>query len=200
MTKLFDKYDTKNIVVNDLSLRKYIYFDEKLIPHSFGRHTKKTMGKSKISVVERLINKIMRSGQGKRRLSGNYIRNRRATGKKFQAINIVKDAFEIIDKKTGKNPVQLLVQAIENSAPREDTTRIKRGGISYTEAVDVSPLHRIDEALKNIGLACFASSFNSKKSAAEALAEEIILAAENSNKSFAIKRKEEIERIAKSSR
>ncbi len=197
---VFDKYDTTKIDVRDLSLKKYMSFGTKIVPHSFGRQAGKSMGKSKISVIERLINKLMRSGQGKRRLSGNYIRGRGGTGKKFQAINIVKDAFEIVEKEKKQNPVQLLVQAIENSAPREDTTRIKKGGVSYTEAVDVSPMHRIDEALKNIGLACFASSFNNKKTAEQALAEEIILAAENSNKSFAIKRKEEIERIAKGSR
>ena len=46
---------------------------------------------------------------------------------------------------------------------------IKRGGISYTQAVDVAPMKRFDESLKNIALAAFSSSFNNKKSASNLL-------------------------------
>ena len=95
----------------------------------------------------------MRSGQGKRKLSGKYIRGRGACGKKLQAMRIVEKAFDRIEKQTKENPVQVLINAIENSAPREDITRIKRGGISYTVSVDVAPTKRIDEALKNLALA-----------------------------------------------
>ena len=142
----------------------------------------------------------MRSGQGKRKLSGKDIRGRGACGKKLQAMRQIQEAFEKIEKQTKENPIQLLVKAIENSAPREDITRIKRGGISYTVAVDIAPMKRIDESLKNIALAAFSQSFNSKISGADALAKEIMLAAKDDSTSFSIKRRNEIERIALGSR
>jgi small subunit ribosomal protein S7 len=142
----------------------------------------------------------MRSGQGKRRLSGKYIRGRGSCGKKQQAMSIIEKAFTIVEQQTKENPVQVLVRAIEKSAPREDTTRLTRGGISYTQAVDVAPLKRIDESLKNLALAAFAQSFNNKTPAPEALAKEIILASKEEAGSFSIKRRDEIERIAKASR
>ena len=151
-------------------------------------------------MVERLINKVMRSGQGKRKMSGKYIRGRGATGKKINAMKIIEKAFEIIERETKQNPVQILIQAIENSAMREDTTRIKKGGVAYSVSVDVSPMRRVDEAVKNLGLAGFASSFNSKVSAEEGLAKEIILAAKGDNASFSIRRRDEVERIAMASR
>ena len=199
-TLVFGKWATDEIKVSDISVAKYLSFESKFIPHTFGKMTRKKFGKGKLSIIERLINKIMRSGQGKRKLSGKYIRGRGSCGKKLQAMKIVEDAFMIISEQTKENPVQALVKAIENSAPREDTTRIKRGGVSYSVSVDVSPLKRIDEALKNIALAAFASSFNRKVKASEALAKEIILASKNDSASFSIKRKDEIERIAISSR
>ena len=199
-TLLFDKWGTDGIQVRDLGLAKYISVEAKIIPHSFGKKTRKRFEKAHVSIVERLINKIMRSGQGKRKLSGKYIRGRDSCGKKFQAMGIVERAFEKIEGETQQNPVQVLIRAVENAAQREDITRMKKGGIAYTVAVDVSPMKRLDEALKNIALACFSGSFNNKKSAWEALAEEIILAAKGDNKASSIKRRDEVERIAKSSR
>lgn len=200
MAKVFGKWDTENIKVNDPGLAVYISTDAKVIPHSFGLKSRKKFGKSHMFIVERLINKVMRSGQGKRKLSGKFIRGRGSTGKKMQAMRIVEEAFEIIEKKTNKNPVEVLIKAVENSAPREDVTRFRKGGLIYSQSVDVAPMRRLDEALKNIALAGFANSHRSKKSAAEALAEEIILASQDDVKSYAIKRRNEVERIAASSR
>lgn len=200
MTKVFERWETNDVKVSDLSLANYVNLSTKMVPHSFGRMQQYTLQKAKLSVVERLINKIMRSGQGKRKLSGKYIRGRGSCGKKIQSMKIVEKAFYIVEKDTKQNPVQVLVQAIENSAPREDITRIKRGGISYTVAVDIAPMNRVDEALKNIALAAFAQSFNTKTSAEQALAKELMLAAKGDSTSFSIKRRDEVERIAVSSR
>ncbi|MFH1752319.1 MAG: 30S ribosomal protein S7 [archaeon] len=198
--KLFDKWDEKDVKVNDVSLSKYLNLQNKRIPHSFGKHAKKRFEKSEVSIVERLVNKLMRSGQGKRKLSGKYIRGRGNTGKKLKAMKIVETTFEKIEKQTKQNPLQVLVKAIEHSAPREDTTRLKKGGISYTLSVDVSPQKRVDEAIKNLSLAAFASSFNNKTAVSDALAKELILASKEDAQSFSVKRRDEIERIAKSSR
>jgi len=199
-TLLFDKWDTKGIVISDLGLARYMNLETKIVPHTFGKRTRSRFGKANLPVVERLINKIMRSGQGKRRLSGKFIRGRNSCGKKAQAMEIVEDAFESIERQAKQNPVQVLVKAIENAAQREDITRMKKGGIAYTVAVDVAPMKRMDEAIKNIALAGFSGSFKSKKTAAEALAEEIILASKGDAKSLSIKRRDEVERVAKSSR
>lgn len=199
-SKVFGKWSSKGIEVKDFSLSNYLNLDSKNVPHSFGKLAVKRFGKANISIVERLINKIMRSGQGKRKLSGKYIRGRGSTGKKFQAMKIVEKAFELVERETKENPIQVFVKAIENSAPREDTTRISRGGISYTVAVDISPIKRIDEAIKNLALASFQQSFNTKITAEEALAKEIVLASKENSQSFAVKRRDEVERIAKSSR
>ena len=200
MATVFGKWGPEGVKVSDLGLARYIVLDSKTVPHSFGRQTKRKFEKGKMSVVERLVNKVMRSGQGKRKLSGKYIRNRQGCGKKLQAMRIVEEAFSIVEQKTKQNPLQVLVKAIENAAPREDTTKIKRGGIAYAVAVDVAPMTRVDEALKNIALAGFVGSFNKKKSAGEALAEELILASQEDPKSISVKRRDEVERIAKSSR
>lgn len=200
MAKLFDRWETEGIKVRDLGLERYISLESRVIPHSFGRKSKRCFEKSKVNIVERLVNKIMRSGQGKRKLSGKYIRGRGSTGKKLQALEIVEKAFEKIEKRSEKNPVEVLVRALEYSAPREDTTRLKKGGISYSQSVDVAPMRRLDEALKNLAVAAFANSFNNKVKAEDALAEELILASQENPKSYAVKRRNEVERIAMSSR
>jgi small subunit ribosomal protein S7 len=199
-TKIFGKWSVEGIEVRDLSLKKYICLDAKIVPHTFGQRSSKPFAKAKVNVVERLINKVMRSGQGKRKLSGKFIRGRKSCGKKLQAMEIVEKAFEEIERREKKNPVEVLIRAIENAAPREDVTRFRKGGILYTQSVDIAPLRRLDEALKNIALAAFANSFNKKISAEQALAEEIILASKDDSRSYAIKRKNEVEHIAMSSR
>ena len=183
--KVFGKWDT-NVEVRDPSLKKYIALMPVYLPHTGGRHEHRRFGKARVPIVERLINNIMRPGRNK--------------GKKMLAYNIVKTAFEIVALKTGQNPIQVLVRAIENAAPREEVTRIMYGGIVYYVAVDVSPQRRADLALRHIVLGAKEASFNNPRPIEEALAEEIIAAANNDPKSFAIRKKEEIERIALSSR
>ncbi|BBD71652.1 30S ribosomal protein S7 [Sulfodiicoccus acidiphilus] len=183
--KIFGAWDTE-VQIRDPSLKKYISLSPVYLPHSGGRHEHRRFGKSRISIVERLINNVMRPGKNK--------------GKKILAYNIVKMAFQIISAKTGENPIQVLVRAIENGAPREETTRIMYGGIVYYVAVDISPQRRVDLALRHIIEGARAAAFNNPKPIEEALAEEIMAAASADPKSFAVKRKEEIERIALSSR
>ncbi len=184
--KLFGKWNFEGIVVRDPSLKKYISLRPVYLPHTGGRHEHRRFGKAEVPIVERLMNNLMRHG--------------RNAGKKHLAYNIVKKAFEIIHLKTGENPIQVLVRAIENSAPREETTRIMYGGIIYHVAVDVAPLRRVDLALRHLTDGARNAAFRSSKSIAECLADEIILAANNDPKSYAVARKEEIERIALSSR
>ncbi len=184
--KVFGRWGFENIVVRDPSLKKYISLRPVYLPHTGGRHEHRRFGKAEVPIVERLINQLMKHG--------------RNTGKKHLAYNIVKRAFEIIYLKTKTNPIQVLVRAIENSGPREETTRIIYGGIIYHVAVDVAPLRRVDLALRHITDGARQAAFRTAKNIAECLAEEIIAAANNDPKSYAISKKEEIERIALSSR
>ncbi len=184
--KLFGKWSYEGVEVRDPSLKRYICLKPVWLPHTGGRHEHRRFGKAEVPIVERLINKLMRPG--------------RNMGKKHLAYNIVKQAFEIIHLRTGMNPIQVLVRAIENAAPREDVTRIMYGGITYFVAVDVSPQRRVDVALKHLTEGARMCAFNNPKPIEECLAEEIIAAANNDPKSYAIRRKEEIERIALSSR
>jgi len=184
--KLFGKWSYRDVVVTDPSLKKYISLRPVIVPHTAGRHARKRFGKATVPIVERLINRLMRKAKN--------------TGKKHLAYNIVKLAFDLIYIKTKENPLQVLVRAIENAAPREETTRIMYGGIVYHVAVDISPLRRVDLALRHITEGAFNCSFRSAKPIEECLADEIIAAAAYDTRSYAIQRKEEIERIALSSR
>ncbi|WXG45659.1 MAG: 30S ribosomal protein S7 [Candidatus Atabeyarchaeum deiterrae] len=184
--KLFGKWDFKDIKVNDVGLRKYISLKPVYIPHTGGRHEHSKFGKSQMPIVERFLNRLMKTGAN--------------TGKKHLATNIVKSAFEIIELKTGENPVKVLVQAIENAAPREETTRISYGGIVYHQSVDVAPQRRIDLAMRFIIAGASSASFKNPKTIDECLADEIMAVATKNPKAHAIQKKDEKERIALSAR
>ena len=184
--KIFGLWDCKDIEIKDVGLVRYINLTERLVPHSAGRHEHKRFHKSYVHIIERLANKLMSPGKN--------------TGKKIMALNVVKSALQIIELKTGNNPIQVLVDAIVNCAPREETTRISYGGIVYHTAVDSAPQRRVDVALRLLAMSVRKASFNNIKSFDEILAEQIILAARNDPSSNAIKRKQDIERVALSAR
>ena len=150
---LFGKYSFKDVEVTDVSLKNYVCLTPTSIPHSAGRHVKKAFGKASVNLVERLVNKLMRGGTGDK-ISGKVIRTKgRLQGKKQKVMKVVRIAFEIVNKRANKNPIQLLVDAVQNAAPREDVTRVSMGGVSYQVAVDISASRRLDLALRNIALA-----------------------------------------------
>jgi len=197
---LFNKYDLGEVKLEDPSLGPYINLEPITIPHSHGRQAHRQFGKMRVSIVERLVNKLMRGGTGEK-TSGKVIRTHgKLQGKKSKALNIVEKAFADIAARTKQNPVQVFVNALRNTAPREDTTRVQYGGISYQVAVDVSAQRRLDMALRNIALAAIMGSFDNKRTLAQALADEIILASQNNISSYAIKKRDETERIARSTR
>jgi len=191
---LFRKWDFTQVKVDDPGLQKVLSLKPTIMPTTFGRHEHKRFGKADVNVVERLANKLMHFGK-------KYAKNTgRMGGKKERAINIVKTAFDIIYLKTDQNPLSILVKAIENASPNEDTTRIVYGGVVYHVSVDVSPLRRIDLALRFITEGVKESTFSNPKTVEEALADEVMLAAQSNMNSFAIKKKNEQERIAMASR
>jgi len=184
--KLFGKWSFEGIQVDDPGLSKYISIKPVYVPHSMGRHEHGKFHKAKVSIIERLINNLMRPGS--------------CAGKKTRAITLVKNAFEIIYLRTGENPIQVLVTAVKNTAPGEDTTRISYGGIAYHQAVDISPQRRVDLSLRFLSEGTRKQSFGNPKALDEYLAEELILASKKDVKSYAVKKRNEMERIARSSR
>ncbi|PSP99322.1 30S ribosomal protein S7 [Halobacteriales archaeon QS_4_70_19] len=181
---LFERYSVDDIEYDDPSTRRYITVTP--VAHTMGRHANKQFKKSEISIVERLINRLMQTDEN--------------TGKKQMATRIVREAFATIEDRTDENPVQTLVTAVENSGPREETVRLKYGGISVPKAVDVAPQRRVDQALKFIAQGVEQNSYKTKTTAAEALAQQLIGAADYDLQTYAVSQKEEKERVAAAAR
>jgi small subunit ribosomal protein S7 len=194
--KIFDLYDISEIKVKDPGLQAVINLDAKLILKSFGRNNQK-YGQAKVNVVERMINRLAVAGhRGKK----HRIILGHCTGKYSKNAKIILNAFELIEKKTKKNPVEVLIQAIENVAPREEVTLIEYGGAKYPQAVDVAPLRRINLAIRWIVQGSSDKAFGKKKTIAQGLADEIIMASDSNGDSFSFRKRNESEKQADSAR
>jgi len=187
---VFGKWSVEDVQCADLSLKDYINFKgvshSKYLPHTAGRYNKIRFRKAQCPIIERVINSLMMHG--------------RNNGKKMLTMRIVKHAFEIIHLMTGENPVQVLVSAIMNGGPREDSTRIGRAGSVRRQACDVSPMRRVNQAIWLLCTGSRNAAFRNTKTMAECLADELINASKGSSNSYAIKKKDELERVAKSNR
>lgn len=183
---LFDKYPF-TAVCEDISLAPYINLDTKIIlPHTANRNNKKHFGKASTPVVERIACQLMRRG--------------RNSGKKRLACKALESACDIMHLITSENPLQIITNAIVNAGPREDSARIGRAGNMKRTSVDVSPMRRINLAISNLLKGIRDGSRKTIKTLPEMIADEFINAARNSPNSYAIKKKDEIERVAKSNR
>ena len=183
--KLYGKWSFDDVEVNDISLEDYLAVKTKyarFTAHTAGRYQKKRFRKAQCPIVERLTNSLMMHG--------------RNNGKKLMAVRIVQHAFDIVHLLTDQNPIQVLVDAIINGGPREDATRIGSAGVVRRQAVDVSPLRRVNQAIWLITTGAREAAFRNIKTMAECLADELINAAKGSSNSYAIKKKDEIERVA----
>ena len=178
---LFGKWDLTEVNIEDTTLEKYINLDAFQVPHTGGRHSKKRFGRGNLTIIERFINNLMRS--------------EKYTGKKAQAYNVLKNAFDIINSKKKENPAQVMVRALENSAPRAAVVSLRYGGIRVYSGVDVSPTRRVDTAIRNICIGTIESS-KKQRSIENALSKELMLAADANPDSYAVGKKEEIERQA----
>lgn len=184
--KIFGEWDVSEVAVKDMGMAKYMNTKPVAVLHSGGRHARQQFNKSNLSIVERLINRMMRCEEN--------------NGKKMLAHRIVKESLEVIHERMKENPLQILVDAIVNAAPREAVVRLKYGGISVPRSVDPSPQRRVDMALRFITEGAYNNAFKSKRSIVDALADEIIAAARYDVKSYSISKKEGLERVAKAAR
>lgn len=193
----FNRWDCDYIKVEDPGLIKYINVKPVIVPRTGARYAGNRFHKSKLFIVERLINRVMVPGhKGKK----HKISSGTCTGKSSTAYDLVEKTFIIIEKKLNKNPIEVFVKAIENAAPREEIVAIEYGGARYPKAVECSPQRRIDTVLKMMTQGAFQKTFSSKKSAEQCLADEIIAAYQLSQTSNAIAKKLEIERQADASK
>jgi small subunit ribosomal protein S7 len=193
--KLFGRWDS-NIQVQDPSLRKYINLDARFLPRSAGR-LRRPFHKSRAHIVERLAMHLMVPGHSGRK---HKITSGPLAGSLYNALQKTEKALEIVEKKENKNPIEVLVNAIENAALTEEIISYQMGSIMAREAVITSPQRRIDKTLRFIAQGAYRRSFNKKKSLQEALSEEILAAYTGSPDSTAIKEKERIEREAAGAR
>jgi len=189
--KLFGKWSYEDIKIDDETLADHISIRtakaKVFTPHTAGRWQKKRFHKTYCPIVERLVVALMYHG--------------RNNGKKLMAVRHVEQAFELIALlKPEQNPLQVYVSAVCHGGPREDSCRVGSAGVVRLQAVDVSPLRRVNKAIYLMAKGVREKAFRNIKSLAECLADEIIEAAENSNNSFAVRKREETERGAKSNR
>jgi small subunit ribosomal protein S7 len=185
-TLIFGKWDASEITCKDPALAPYINLSTVGVPHTGGRHANAWFGKAKLSVIERYINKLMRTGP--------------YSGKKQGAMKAFEAALDQIAAKSNSNPIQTFVDAICNAAPMEEITRIKFGAVSQPKAVDSSPSRRLDVALRNLAQGAQQGTHKSKRTLTNCIINEINKAAAGDVTSFAVSKKEELERIAASAR
>ena len=185
-TLVFGKWDVSQISCNDPGIAPYLSLRTVGVPHTGGRHANAWFGKSKLSIVERFINNLMRTGK--------------YTGKKMGASKALEQAFDTIAERSGDNPMQVFVNAVAKAAPMEEITRIRFGAVSQPKAVDSSPSRRLDTALRHLAKGSQQGTHKSKKTLTQCIVAELTKAAAGDASSYAIGKKEEVERIASSAR
>ena len=185
-TMVFGKWDASEVVCSDPGISRYVNLKMIGAPHTGGRHANAWFGKQDLSVTERFINNLMRSGKN--------------SGKKQYCAKSLDEAFDRIHAKSGENPLQKFIDAITEAAPCEETTRVRIGAVSQPKAVDSSPSRRLDVALRNLAIGAASATIKSKKSLTEGIISELTKAADGDVNSFAVGKRHEVERIAASAR
>tara|TARA_B100002052_G_scaffold238555_1_gene222419 strand:- start:27 stop:650 length:624 start_codon:yes stop_codon:yes gene_type:complete len=185
-TLVFGKWDASEVTCRDPGISPYINLSTVGVPHTGGRHANSWFGKARLSVVERFVNKLMRTGK--------------YTGKKQGSMKAFETALDVIAERVSGNPLQVFVDAICYAAPMEEITRIRFGAVSQPKAVDSSPSRRLDVALANLAKGAQQGTKKSKRSLTQCIVTEIMKASEGDVTSFAVSKKEEVQRIAASAR
>jgi len=195
--KAFNRWSVEGITVQEPGLKNYIELSPTYVPRTGARYAGNRFHKSKVFIIERLMNKIQSSGHKSKK---HFKSSGHNTGKSHTVYNIVENTLELIEKRTKENPIAVVVQAIENAAPREEIIMIEYGGAHYPKPVECAPQRRVDMVLRLFTQGAYQKSFNSKKAIEETLADEIVNAYNASQQSVAISKKHEMERQADSSR
>jgi small subunit ribosomal protein S7 len=194
--KIFDLWDVSEVKSEDPGLKRYINVEPRLVVKSHGR-AREEFSEGKVNIVERLISLLSIPGhRGKKHKLMTFW----ASGKYHQHAKIVIEALKIVEKELKMNPIQALVKAVENAAPVDQVTVIEYGGARYPQACDISPIRRLSVALRNIVHGAYDKSFNKKAGITNTLAKEIIAAYQKSPESFALSKRNDVEKQADSAR
>ncbi len=191
------RWDASEAEVEDDGLVRYINLENIASPRSKGRHSEKQFYKADVPIVERILNRMYVAGHsGKKHL----VSSGQNTGSSERLWNVIEEAFEIIEDETGENPIQVLVDAVENSAPVEEVVTYQRGGARARKAVLVAPQRRVDLAVRLLVQGSYQDRLTSSDEASEVLADELMAAAERDNSVKAVREKERREREAEGAR
>ena len=116
-------------------------------------------------------------------------------GKKGVAQKVVYGAFELIEEKTGKSPLEVFNQALENIMPSLEVKARRVGGATYQVPIEVRPARR-----QTLGLRWLTSYSRNRgeRTMHERLAGEIMDAANNTGS--AVKKREETHKMADSNK
>jgi small subunit ribosomal protein S7 len=191
--KLFDKWSFNEVIVTDAGLTDYLNIKPIVAPRTNGYYHNTPFYKTKVNIVERLMNRIQVTGhKGKK----HHHSSGHNTGKAKAIASIMKEVLELLEKRTKTNPIQVLITAIEHAAPREEVIAIERSGARYAQAVDMAPTRRVDLVLRFLCQGAGQKAFAKSTNYTNALAEEILDCYEWGMKSFAMSKKSEIEKMA----
>ncbi len=191
--KLFNKWSFDGVVVEDAGLVNYINLKPIIVPRTNGYYHNTPFYKTKVNIIERLMNRVQVTGhKGKKHkfTSGHN------TGKAKMILNMMIEVLEDLERRTKENPIQVIVTAIENAAPREEVITIERSGARYAQAVDMSPTRRVDLVLRYLCQGAAQKAFNKETSFKDALVGEIIDCYNFGESSQAMNKKNEIEKMA----
>ena len=189
--KLFGRWDSSTITVNDLGLKPYINLDARTIPRTAG-HLRRPFHKSKAHIVERLALHLLVPGHSGRK---HKLTSGPMGGALYNALSHIEQALDIIEKAENKNPVEVLVRAVENAALREEIISYQIGSIVAREGVITAPQRRVDKVMRFLAQGAYRKTFGKNSSLAKALAEEI-LASYKGTDCYAIREKQRLEREA----
>ena len=195
--KVFDRWDLSSVTVEDPGLKKYINLRPVIIPKTSGRLSSGSVHKDKINIIERFINKLAVSGhRGKK----HKLSSGRNVGNYSSIAGSLIKAFEIIEKKTNQNPIQVLVRAVENGALLEEIMGYRLGGIIARKSVVTSPQRRLDVSLRLISQTIQAASFRKRSSLPNVIAAQLIEIANNDVRNNVIRERQRIEKEAEGAR
>jgi len=194
---LFNKWDFSTVEVRDPGLKKYVGLRPVVVPKTCGRYGTVSIHKAKMNIIERFITKLFVPGhRGKKhKLTSGHV-----VGNYQRVYNAIADAFDIIEKKTKKNPIQVFVDAVENGALYEEVMGYRVGGMIARKAVVVSPQRRLDISLRLIAQNIFSKAFHSKKTFPHVIADELIEIAGNDQRNNVIRERTRIEKEAEGAR
>lgn len=194
---IFNRWDLSQVVAEDPGIRSQLNATPVIVPRSGGKYGKDTLHKNRMTIVERLMNHMMVPGHRGRK---HKLYSGRCVGNSVTLYNNLKKAFEIVEQRTKKNPIQVLVKAVENSSILEEVAAYRLGGIIARKAVVVSPQRRLDLALRHMAQGIYKAKFHNRKPLPEVIAEEIIAAASGDPKSFPVQERNRIEKEAEGAR